>query len=135
MLPIPVTICLTGIFALMLVALSLNVSLRRRDLRLALGDGGDQALIRRIRAHGNFVETAPFCILIVLALEGVLASSTIIWLVAGLFVLARCFHAYGTLGGGTQRVILSAMLIQHGTMILSAIWLLFQTVTMATATS
>ena len=127
MLPIPVTVCLTGIFALMLIALSLNVSLRRRDLKLALGDGGDKALLRRIRAHGNFAENAPFCILVVLALEAVLATSGIIWLIAAAFVIARILHALGTLTG-TLALIAPAMVIQHVVLGCAAIWLLIQSV-------
>jgi uncharacterized membrane protein YecN with MAPEG domain len=127
MLPITVTVCLTGIFALMLIALSLNVSLRRRDLKLARGDGGDEALQRRIRAHGNFIENAPFCILVVLALEAVLATSDIIWLVAAAFIVARILHAWGTLTASIA-LVAPSMLIQHAVMFCAAIWLLIQSI-------
>ncbi|OSQ32290.1 MAPEG family protein [Thalassospira sp. MCCC 1A03138] len=127
MLPIPLTVFVTGIFALMLIALSLNVSLRRRDLKLARGDGGDEALQRRVRAHGNFIENAPFCIFVVLALEAVLATSGIIWLVAGAFIIARILHAWGTLSASLA-LIAPAMLIQHAVMFCAAIWLLIQSI-------
>ncbi|OSQ47470.1 MAPEG family protein [Thalassospira alkalitolerans] len=128
MLAIPVTVCLTGVFALMLIVLSLNVSFRRRDLQVALGDANDPALRRRMRAHGNFIENAPFCILVVLGLEAVLANSTWIWPVAAAFVIARVLHAIGTLKGSGPALIAPAMVIQHGVMACAAIWLLIQSI-------
>lgn len=126
MLPLPVTICLTALFALMLTALSLNVSLRRRELRVALGDGDDLVLRRRIRAHGNFIENAPMCILLVLALEAVLATSTTIWLVAAILFIARALHAIGTLARSNKSLIAPAVLMQHLTFIVVGVWLLVQ---------
>ena len=127
MLPLPVTICLTALFALMLTALSLNVSLRRRELRVALGDGDDLVLRRRIRAHGNFIENAPMCILLVLALEAVLATSTTIWLVAAILFVARALHAIGSLARSNKSLIAPAVLMQHLTFIVVGVWLLVQT--------
>ncbi|NIZ01247.1 MAPEG family protein [Thalassospira lucentensis] len=127
MLPLPVTICLTALFALMLTALSLFVSLRRRELGLAMGDGDDQILRRRIRAHGNFIENAPMCILLILALEAVLATSDAIWLVALVLFVARVLHAIGTLTR-TSSLIVPGVLMQHLTFVVCGVWLLVQTI-------
>lgn len=127
MLPLPVTICLTGLFALMLTALSLTVSLRRKELGLALGDGDDQVLRRRIRAHGNFIENAPMCILLVLALEAVLATSDTIWWVALVLFVARALHAIGTLARN-RTLIIPGVLMQHLTFLVCGLWLLIQTI-------
>lgn len=49
-----ITSLLAGLFALLMVPLSLQVSVRRVKLGGALtGDANDDALRRRIRAHGN----------------------------------------------------------------------------------
>ncbi|OKH89108.1 MAPEG family protein [Thalassospira sp. TSL5-1] len=124
MLYIPATTFLTGIFALMLVILSLNVSLRRRELRVALGDADDSILRRRMRAHGNFIEYAPMMVLLCAALEITgYATSPVIWGLVAAFIIARLFHALGVLHlpGGSQPI---GMVLQHITMIVGAVMLL-----------
>ncbi|MCC9623968.1 MAPEG family protein [Thalassospira sp. MA62] len=127
MLPLPVTICITAIFALMLTGLSVLVSLRRKDLKVLSGDGDDAILHRRMRAHGNFIENAPLAILLVLALEAVLATSETIWLVALVLIISRLLHAIGTLRIAPSAAIVAGMAMQHLTFIVCAIWLLVQT--------
>ncbi|WP_339779951.1 MAPEG family protein [uncultured Thalassospira sp.] len=126
MLSIPATAFLTGIFALMMTALSLNVSFRRRDLQVGIGDANDAALKRRIRAHGNFIENAPLIILLCAALEITgAASATLLWAFVAVFIVARLLHALGVLkvpGIGSQAI---GMVLQHlavlaGTVILLA---------------
>lgn len=126
MLPLPVTVCMTAVFVLMLTALSLMVSVRRFQLNVASGDGDDVTLRRRIRAHGNFIENAPLCVLLVLAIEGVLATSDATWTVAILLMAARVLHAYGTLTR-SKRIIAPAMVTQHITLAVCGVWLLAQT--------
>lgn len=59
-MPAPtITMAYAGLLALMFVALSARVIVRRRSAHAALGDGDDNDLSRRIRAHGNFAEYAP----------------------------------------------------------------------------
>ncbi|WP_245960855.1 MAPEG family protein [Thalassospira indica] len=116
---------MTAIFVLMLTVLSLNVSLRRAKLKVLIGDGDDTTLRRRIRAHGNFVENAPLCILLVLAIEAILATSGIIWIVAAILIASRLLHAIGTLGQST-RFIVPAMVMQHATLVICGLWLLIQ---------
>lgn len=124
MLYIPATAFLTGIFTLMLVILSLNVSLRRRDLRAAYGDADDSLLRRRMRAHGNFIEYAPLMVLLCAVLEITsYATSPVIWGLAAAFIVARLLHALGVLGlpGGSQPI---GMVLQHIAMIVGAVMLL-----------
>ena len=127
MLPLPVTTVTVAIFALMLSALSLAVSFRRRDLNLAIGDGDDRILRRRIRTHGNFIENAPLCALVVLAVESILATSDMVWVVAGLLIAARVLHVIGTFQRMNKRLVAPAMVIQHTTMVICGVWLLIQT--------
>jgi len=126
MLPLPVTTVTVAIFALMLTVLSLAVSFRRRDLNLAVGDGDDRILRRRIRTHGNFIENAPLCALVILAVEAILATSDMVWVVAGLLIAARVLHVIGTFKRLNKRLVAPAMVIQHVTMMICAIWLLVQ---------
>ncbi len=55
--------------AVILIVLSLRVIGARRSRRVAIGDGADEDLARRIRAHGNFTEYAPLALVLILLLE------------------------------------------------------------------
>lgn len=125
MLPLPVTIFITAVFVLMLTILSMMVSIRRAQLNVLSGDGDDNTLRRRIRAHGNFVENAPLCVLLILAIEAILATSTIIWIVAAILIASRILHAIGTLNR-SKRIIAQAMVMQHITLAICGVWLLIQ---------
>mgnify|MGYP002526380398 CR=1 FL=1 len=45
--------------AFILIKLSINVILERRKNKVSFGDDGNRALMRRIRAQGNFIEYTP----------------------------------------------------------------------------
>jgi uncharacterized protein len=84
-----------AIFAIMLVALSLRVANTRREVRVALGDGGKAILQRRIRAQGNFTEYVPTALILFLFIEW---QGWPHWLVNALCLVllaARALHAYG----------------------------------------
>ncbi|MGZ9080482.1 MAG: MAPEG family protein, partial [Burkholderiales bacterium] len=63
----PGTMIVTPLYAallgLWLLVLSLRVVQQRRAARVSLGDGGNTALQRAIRAQGNFVEYVPLALL------------------------------------------------------------------------
>jgi len=84
-----------GIFGLMLIVLSLRVSLVRRDARIALGDGEDVILRRRIRAHGNFVEFVPMALLLLALAEHTGLGALFIHIFGLILLVARIAHAYG----------------------------------------
>ena len=84
-----------AIFAVMLVALSLRVASMRGDVRIAIGDGGNIVLRRRIRVQGNFTEYVPMALILFMFVE---LQGWPRWLVHGLCLLllaARLVHAYG----------------------------------------
>jgi uncharacterized membrane protein YecN with MAPEG domain len=84
-----------GLFGLLLIVLSLRVSLVRRDARVALGDGDNELLRRRIRAQGNFIEFAPIALLLLVLAEHMGLGSLFIHILGIVFLLARLAHAYG----------------------------------------
>lgn len=84
-----------GLLGLVLFALTLSVSEARHRTKTSIGDGGDEVLRRRIRAHGNFVEYTPL-ILLLLALAEHLGMGSLFVHVLGLVLLvSRISHAYG----------------------------------------
>jgi hypothetical protein len=92
----PILTALTlAVTALLLIALSLNVSRLRLHHRVSLGDGGHKDLQVAVRAHGNLVEQASLFILLLLVAELCAAPRALLVGVAGTFLLARLVHAVG----------------------------------------
>ena len=84
-----------AIFAVMLVVLSLRVASMRGDVRIAIGDGGNIILRRRIRVQGNFIEYVPMALILFMFVE---LQGWPHWLVHGLCLVllaARLVHAFG----------------------------------------
>jgi uncharacterized protein len=96
--PVHWTLLFAGACALLQCALTALVIVQRVRSKVDFLDGGDSTLLRRIRAHGNFSETAPMALLLMLLLElsGV-ASAWLVMLGAALLV-GRLLHAAGLLG-------------------------------------
>lgn len=55
-MPMPLVAPYAAVLGLLFAALSVRTLLLRRRLRVALGDGGDERLLRAMRVHANFAE-------------------------------------------------------------------------------
>ena len=88
----PITIALSSLLALWLLVLSLNVSRARGDASVSLGDGGDEPLLRRIRAQANFVEYVPMVIVLFGIGEYLQTNVYFLGGLATLFFLGRLAH-------------------------------------------
>ncbi|MDZ7890899.1 MAG: MAPEG family protein [Rhodoferax sp.] len=66
---VAVTLFFAACCALMQCLLTVLVIRRRLNAGVYFLDGGDDPLLRRIRAHGNFAETAPMALLLMALLE------------------------------------------------------------------
>jgi uncharacterized protein len=93
------TLLFAGLCALLQTALTALVIRQRTQARVSLLDGGDKQLLYRIRAHGNFVETAPMALLLMALLEMNGLAASWIWVFGALLVAGRMLHAYGLLSG------------------------------------
>ena len=72
-----------------------RVGQRRISEKVSIGDGGNQPLTARMRAHANFAEYTPF-VLILIGLIELAAGPTIwLWAVGAIYLLARLCHALG----------------------------------------
>jgi uncharacterized protein len=118
---IPVTVALAAFCGLLLVGLAARVSMLRLRHKTAFGDGGNPALMRAVRTHGNTAEHAPVFLLLALALE--LAGGTTPFLVgvAVLFVLARVLFTVGVLGRGLHLLRMAGALFTYGAQLLLAL--------------
>ena len=92
---LPITLTIAGAAALLNFWLGVRVSALRRAHGVSIGDGGNLAIATRMRAHANFVEYAPFFLILLALVELAKGSQTWLWLVAILFILGRLAHAFG----------------------------------------
>lgn len=93
---LPITLTVAGAAALINIWLMIRVGQVRNSEKVSIGDGGNENVIRRMRAHSNYVESAPFVLILVGLVE--LASPispTWLWIVGGLYLLGRVAHGIG----------------------------------------
>jgi uncharacterized membrane protein YecN with MAPEG domain len=84
-----------ALFALFFVALSVRTLRLRRRLKIAIGDSGDERMLRAIRVHSNFAEYVPFGLFLIFLVE---LQGAPLWLVHGLclcLLAGRLSHAFG----------------------------------------
>lgn len=97
---IPVTLIAAAACAFLNLWLSIRIGRTRGAEKVSVGDGGSEPLIRRMRAQANFVENAPFFLILVAAIELSAGTGPWLWAAAGAFLLARICHGIGMDGGG-----------------------------------
>lgn len=81
-----------AIFALLYIGLTFRVIMLRNSRRVALGSGGDPALERAIRAHGNFIEYVPLALILLLSMEMLHHSRYALHILCLLLLLGRICH-------------------------------------------
>lgn len=81
--------------ALIFVVLSARTLLLRRKLGIGVGDGSDRRLTKAIRAHSNFAEYTPICLILIYLLETVVGAQSMVHVYGVILVLGRAIHAYG----------------------------------------
>lgn len=60
-----------------------------------MGDGGHTGLTKAIRAHSNFAEYTPMCLLLIYLLETVAGAVLMVHAYGVLLIFGRCVHAFG----------------------------------------
>jgi len=82
-----------GILALVFFALSVRV-VAMRGTGISLGDGGNPAMLRRIRGHANFAEYVPLILLMMAFLELSRFSAYLLHGLGIALVIGRVLHGY-----------------------------------------
>lgn len=90
-----ITLTITAAAALINIWLMIRCGQARRSAKVSIGDGGNDLLIRRMRAHANFIENTPIVLILVGALEATGGSSTWLWIIGIVYTLGRLLHPLG----------------------------------------
>ena len=99
MLSLPITLTIAAGAALVNIWLMIRCGRARGSTKVFIGDGGDEFMIRRMRAHANFVESAPFVLVLIAALEATQGGSSVLWCVGIVYIFGRLLHGLGMDGG------------------------------------
>lgn len=91
----PIVFFYAALLSLFFVFLSLRTLRMRRRLRIPLGDGGAEPMMRAVRVHSNFAEYVPLSLLLIYFVE---QQGYAAWLVHALclcLLAGRLAHAFG----------------------------------------
>lgn len=92
---LPVTLVIAAAAAVLNIWLALRTSAGRVRGKVLIGDGGDEGMQARMRAHANFAEYAPFVLILMALIELAGGSTTGLWLFGVAFFVARIAHGFG----------------------------------------
>lgn len=87
--------CYTGLNLITILVLIVQVIRLRRKEKVSLGDGGNPALVRAIRAHANAIEVTPIALIGLLAMTLVAAPVWTIHVGGISLTIGRVLHAIG----------------------------------------
>jgi uncharacterized protein len=124
MTPIPVTLASAAACALVNNWLGMRIAAFRKEFRVNVGDGGHEPLLRRMRAQANFIEHAPFFLILLGGLEISGANRIALAMVAAAFVAARVLHGLGMDGPERQRLRAFGMIGSSLMMLTLILWAL-----------
>lgn len=102
---LPITLMTAGAAAILNLWLAMRTGAVRTKAKVSIGDGGNEMLIRRMRAHANFVEYAPFILILIGLLEFTTGTSLWLWIASALFLIARIAHPLGMDGLPAGRMV------------------------------
>ena len=113
---LPTALTTAGAAAIINLWLGIRIGQVRTREKISVGDGGNEALIRRMRAQANFIESTPIVLIMLALVELAKGPSMWLWIVASVYLLARIAHAFGMDGvrGARMAGTLGTMLVALG---------------------
>ena len=99
MIMLPVTLAAAAAAGVLNIWLALRINAARSAAGVYLGDGGDEAIQRRMRAQANYVEYTPFVLALIAAIELSGKGSWWLGVVAAVYFAGRIGHGFGMDGG------------------------------------
>jgi uncharacterized membrane protein YecN with MAPEG domain len=119
---LPIALTIAAAAALINVWLAYRVGQVRRALKIYVGDGGDERLARRMRAHANFAENAPIALVLIAGVELATGDSLYLWAAGVIFILARVAHAFGMDRPGGNLLRTAGALLTALVLVALALW-------------
>lgn len=95
MIILPISLTIAAGATLLNLWLTVRVGRVRGQEKVSIGDGGNDRVIRRMRAHSNFVENTAFVLILLALVELGLGSSIWLWAVGALYLVGRILHPLG----------------------------------------
>ncbi len=89
------TLTIAAAAAIVNLWLSIRVGQVRMSEKVSIGDGGNDRVVRRMRAHANFVENTPLVLILIAGLEMSGKGGNWLLIVGGLYILGRVAHGLG----------------------------------------
>lgn len=90
---------ITGLYAALLAIVQLfltfDVIRLRRSLKVSIGYGEHEILQRRCRIHGNFIETVPIALILLLVSELSGAPYLLLHVMGACLLIGRIIHRFG----------------------------------------
>lgn len=90
----PITAFYASLLAILFLALSFRTISARRAARVALGDGKDAELLRRIRTHANCAEYVPIALILMGLAESLKLPGLALHAIGAVLLAGRVVHAY-----------------------------------------
>ena len=91
----PVTLVTAAAAVFLNIWLGVRIGQFRGKFKVSVGDGGHEPLLRRMRAQANYIESAPFVLVLIAGLEISGASRAGLALISAISLLVRIAHAIG----------------------------------------
>ncbi len=119
---LPTTLSLAAAAGIINIWLAIRCGRVRMANKISIGDGGNDALVRRMRAHANYTEFTPFVLILIGAIE--LAGKGGKWLAiaGGIYMLARVAHGIGMDSGDENPLRMAGIIVTMLTLIGLAIY-------------
>ena len=95
---LPITLTAAGAAALINFWLAMRIGRVRTKEKIFMGDNGHEGLVAAMRAQSNFVENAPFVLILIGLIELATGTTTWLWVVTAIFLLGRVAHGLGMTG-------------------------------------
>jgi len=119
---LPIALATTAAAAFTNIWLSIRIGMVRTAKKISMGDGGDEELIRRMRAQANFIENTPIVLVLIAVIELSRAGNQWLMGVAALYTLGRIAHGVGMDGGAFGKGRMVGTLITMLTLLGLGIW-------------
>jgi uncharacterized protein len=92
---LPISLTAAAAAALINIWLGIRCGQVRTREKISIGDGGNDALIRRMRAQANFIENTPIALVLIALIELATGTTLLLWAAMAIFMMARIAHAWG----------------------------------------